>query len=46
MAELAVGALVPALVISVLGVPCLEWPAVVDPTFFGGESFFFPAKLE
>ena len=45
MAELAVGALVPELLISVFGVPCFEWPADIDPAFFGGESFLFPAKL-
>ena len=46
MSELAISVLVPGLIVSVLGVSCLELPAFVDPAFFGGESFLFPAKLE
>ena len=43
---LTVGALVPALVLNALEMPCPECPEGVDTAFFGGESFFFPAKLE
>ena len=46
MATLTVGALVPALVLNALGVPCPECPEGVDTAFFGGESFLFPAILE